>query len=213
MKKVKMVVLIGMAVISIVYASSGNDTETNEKQKQKELMEATMRTYGVTQQDLADFFVMAGALEGSSKTEKMTTPKKNKMLVEVAIGAINEGDWELMAKLYSPKYVQHGPGDPKTITWSEAELICRVIRQKVPTLRYEIEDIIAEGEKVAVRLKTVVTFKETYQHGTRGGGKVEFMEIDIIRIEDGRIVEEWCEYDLKDWDRKFEKLQYVKTWR
>lgn len=149
----------------------------------------------------------------SGAKEDMTRTEKNKLLVKVAIGAINTGDWEAMAKIYSPRFVQHNPGEPKTITWTDFELGCRVIRQKIPTARLEIEDIIAEGNKVAVRLKMVITFKETHLHGKRGAGKVEFQEISIIHIERGRIIEKWCECDQKEWERKLQTLKYVKTWR
>ena len=169
MKRVMMVVLIGLAVFGVVFAGRG--------------------------------------------PEDMSREEKNKLLVKVAIGAMNAGDWVTLSEVYSPKFIQHSPGRSKPLTWEDLEFGCRVIRKKIPTLRCEIEDIIAEGNKVAVRLRTVITYKETTYPGTRGADKVEVTEIDIMRIEGGRIVEEWCESDKKDWERKFEKLQYIKTWR
>lgn len=168
MKRVKMVVLIGLAALGVVYAGT--------------------------------------------RPEDMTREQKNKLLVEVAIGAFNDGDWELMAKLYSPKYVQHGTGSAEIITWSELDLIFRVARQTFPTLRIEIVDIIAEGDKVAVRVKKVITYKESHSKYVRGNGKVEMPEMDLYRIEGGRIVEEWCEYDTAYVSAKMRKLRYIKTW-
>ena len=149
----------------------------------------------------------------SGAQEDMTREQKSKLIARVAMQAMNEGDWQTLSEVYSPRFVQHGPGDTKPIKWADFELGCRIMKNKFPTLRLEILDIIAEGDKVAVRLKTVVTFKETYPHGTRGAGKVEFTEIDILRIEEGRIVEEWCESDIEDWKSKLRKLQYIKTWQ
>jgi len=169
MKKVKMVVLIGLAALGAVYAGT--------------------------------------------RPEDMTREQESKLIVRVAVQAMNEGDWQTLSEVYSPRFVQHGPGDTKPIKWADFELGCRIMKNKFPTLRLEILDIIAEGDKVAVRLKTVVTFKETYPHGTRGAGKVEFTEIDILRIEERRIVEEWCESDMEDWKMKLRKLQYIKTWK
>jgi predicted ester cyclase len=154
-----------------------------------------------------------GAVYAGTRPEDMTREQKNKLLVDVAIGAMNEGDWEIMSKLYSPRFVQHGPGDNKLTTWAGFELSCRLVHNKLPTLRYEIEDIIAEGDKVAVRLKTVVTFKESHSCYVRGPGKVEFTEMDLFRIEGGRIVEEWCEHDTADWKTKLSMLKYIKTWK
>ncbi len=154
--------------------------------------------------------VLLGAVYAGTRPEEMTREEQNKLLVDVAIGAMNEGDWELMAKLYSPRFVQHGPGKSKPGNWKEYELACRVVRQAFPTVRIKIEDIIAEGDKVAVRTKTVFTFKES--HYIRGPGKVEFTEMDLFRIEGGKIVEEWCEHDTADVSAKMRKLRSVKTW-
>ena len=154
-----------------------------------------------------------GVVYAGTRPEDMTREQKNKMLVEVAIGAFNDSDWELMAKMYSPRYVQHGPGDTKPTMWADFELGCRIMKNKFPTLRLEILDIIAEGDKVAVRLKTVVTYKESNSRYVKGTGKMEFTEIDILRIEEGRIIEEWCESDTEVWIKKLRKLQYIKTWQ
>ena len=126
---------------------------------------------------------------------------------------VNEGEWELMAKLYSPRFVQHSPGNLKPTTWTEFELACRVIRQTIPTARLEIVDIIAEGDKVAVRCKTTVTYIEKSYRGRKTRHRIEFAEMDLFRIEDGRIIEEWCEYDSADWKSKLQKLSFVKVWK
>ncbi|MBA7495861.1 hypothetical protein ES702_06457 [subsurface metagenome] len=148
--------------------------------------------------------VLVGAVYAGTRPEDMTIEQKNKELVEVALFAIEEGNWELMAKLFSPRYVQHDPGNKKTINWKEFELGCRIAHNKLPTSRCEIEDIIAEADKVAVRLKTVVTYK-TWDHREV---KIEFAEMDMFRIEGSTIVEEWCEYDTVDWKQKLWKIQH-----
>ena len=154
-----------------------------------------------------------GAVYAGAKPEAMTREQKNKLVVRVAIQAINEGDWQTLSEVFSPKFLQHGPGNLKTTTWKEFELACRVIRQAMPTARIEIEDIIAEGNKVAVRCKKVITFKESHSKYIRRSGKVELPEIDIFRIEGGRIVEEWCEYYSANVSAKMRTLRNVKTWK
>lgn len=157
--------------------------------------------------------ILLGTVYAGSRPEKISREEKNKLLVEVAMGAINKGDWELMAKLFSTRFIQHSPGSLKTITWADFELGCRIARHKMPTSRIEIEDIIAEGNRVAARLKTIVTYKAKYAGGRTTEKKIEFTEMDLFRIESGKIVEEWCEYDTQDWKEKLRMLQYVKTWK
>lgn len=157
---------------------------------------------------------LCGILYAVKRPEDMTREEKNKLLVESAITAINDRDWEFMAKLYSPSFVQHGvgPGGKETTSWTDFELGCRVIHNKLPTLQAVIEDSIAEGDKVAIRLKSVVTYMDERWRGKKTQKTIEFSEIDIFRIAGGRIVEEWCEADTRDWEKKLRNLQYVKTW-
>jgi len=191
MKRVKIVMLIGLAALGAVYAGTRpEELKTTEQQ-----------------QDLVAIMPKLKELEDMSKQEQ------NKLLVKVALGAISTGDWDTLGKLYSPRFVQHGPGQSKPTTWTDFELGCRVVRQKLPTLQYEIEDIIAEGDKVAVRLKAIVTYKERDFRGKTTNGQTEFTEMDLFRIEGGRIAEEWCEHDTADWKTKLRMLSLVKTWK
>lgn len=169
MKRVKMVVLIGLAVIGVVYAGT--------------------------------------------RPEEMTKKEKNKLLVKVAIGAVETGDWEALRELYSPKYVQHLPGNREPIYWKQFELGCRMANEFFNTSSYTIEDIVAEGDKVVVRMSTSIAV--TTNKGTRyeTEKKIEGTEIDIFRIEGGRIVEEWCEYDYTSAEGKFKAIMAGRLFR
>jgi len=145
----------------------------------------------------------------SGAQEDMTREQKNKLLVEVAIGAMSDGDWELMANLYSPRFVQHGPGDTKPTTWTDFELGCRLVQNKLPTLRFKIEDIIAEGDKVAVRLSWSYRNKRWFSKQGNPDGDIGGTELDLFRIEAGRIAEEWCECDPKQYLRLLSAMKYM----
>lgn len=166
-----------------------------------------MKKLGV---DVLMGIVLLSVLCAGRVPEEMSTEEKNKLLVKVATQAINEGDWETLSEVFSPGFVLHGPGNLKPTTWTEFELAFRIARQKMPTVRLEIEDIIAEGNKVAVRLKTVVTYTVN-PHGIKATAeKKEFTEMDLFRIEAGRIVEEWSEFDTRDWTNKLSRLEHIK---
>lgn len=156
--------------------------------------------------------IMIGAVYAGTRPEELTREEKNKILVEMAIGAMNQGDWELMAGLYSPGYVQHQPGNSKELTWEQFELSCRTVKQKIPTLRIEILDIVAEGNKVAVRIKHVITYKKYAFGGDKELQRIEYTEMDLFRIANDRIVEEWCECDTNDIERKSGPLKHIKSW-
>ncbi|MBA7606427.1 hypothetical protein ES703_13575 [subsurface metagenome] len=149
-----------------------------------------------------------GVVYADTKPDVLTQDKRNKELVRWAVNALNRGDWEAMKSLYSPRFVQHSPASQKPIGWEDYELGCRITYKKLPGLRRRIEDIIAEGDKVAVRLTLSATF--TSNKGTRYEKKktIEMTEIDIIRIAHGLIVEEWVECDTKQAERFVIAMKY-----
>jgi len=61
-----------------------------------------------------------------------------------------------------------------------------------PDLQFTIEDILAEGDKVAVRYTGRGTHKGEFWGVAPTGRQVTMRGISIIRIKEGRIVEEWA---------------------
>ncbi len=139
--------------------------------------------------------VVLGVVYAGTGPENMTRAETNKFIVKAALRAMTGGDWQRLQNLYSPKFQQHGPNKTKAVTWSDFELSCRFVHNKIPTLRYEIQDLIAEGDKVVVRLKWIAKYKRHAGLRSETEEEMAWSEIDIMRIVDGKIIEEWCEYD------------------
>ena len=135
-----------------------------------------------------------GVVYADTKPDVLTQDKRNKELVRWAVNALNRGDWEAMKSLYSPRFVQHSPASQEPTGWEDYELGCRIAHRKLPDFRYRIEDIIAEGDKVVVRMTGSFRHKSLVCN-RNPDGVFEMTEIDIIRIAHGRIVEEWGEFD------------------
>ena len=58
-----------------------------------------------------------------------------------------------------------------------------------PDFRYEVLDVIVEGDRVAVRWRATATFTgEPYQGIVANGARVEIEGADICRVEDGLLV-------------------------
>lgn len=156
--------------------------------------------------------VVIGVLyAGTGQTEK-TLQEENKAVVRRAIEAENRGDWELWKKLVAEEYVLHTPEKTKPKKRDDVELDARMARREFPDGRCEVEDIIAEGDRVAVRLRFVAPgVKE--QHGVFGESKeLVLTEIDILRLAEGKIVEEWAEYDTGSLLRKGLRMWWS-SWR
>lgn len=146
--------------------------------------------------------VALGAVYAGTRPEAMTREEKNKLLVKVALGAISTGDWQSLKELYSPRFVQHQPGKREPIYWKQFELGCRMAQEFFDNTSFNIEDIIADKDKVVVRMSSSITVTKHKDTRYETEAKIEATEIDIYRIEDGRIVEEWCEYDYTSTEGK-----------
>ncbi len=105
-----------------------------------------------------------------------TTQEKNKALVLDAFDTLfNKRDYAAAEKYWSPNYIQHSahiePG---------REGLFNLIKSLPPTLKYEPGTIVAEGDFVIV-------------HGrfSNFGLPVNWIAADILRIENGILVEHW----------------------
>ena len=105
-----------------------------------------------------------------------TLQERNKKLVLQAFDTLfNKRDYAAAARFWSPNYIQHSahiePG---------RDGLFDLIRGIPPTLRYEPGVIVADGDFVIV-------------HGRFSGfgAPVNWIAADILRIEDGILVEHW----------------------
>jgi predicted ester cyclase len=70
-------------------------------------------------------------------------------------------------------------------------------RSAVPDLTYTVEDQVAEGDQVVTRWKATGTHQGEFFGVTPTGNRIEMSGIQIDRFdENGKMVEEWPEYDL-----------------
>ena len=105
-----------------------------------------------------------------------TIASNNKALVLAAFDTLfNKRDYAAAERFWSPNYVQHSahiePG---------RDGLFNLVKSLPPTLKYEPGTIVAEGDFVIV-------------HGRFSGFglPVNWIAADILRIENGRLVEHW----------------------
>lgn len=130
-----------------------------------------------------------------SEPGPISLEENNMNIVRLAIFAYNDGDWASFADLYSPDYIQHRSGGQDPLALPDYELVCRVVHRGIPGLKLRIVDIFADNDKVAVRAiweyrDNSYQFKQFYPKGIAQGSG-----IDIYRIKNSMIIEEWCESD------------------
>jgi len=93
----------------------------------------------------------------------------------------NQGNLEVADEIVAPTYRRHDPGDPFVVEGPEdLKRLVSMLRAQVPDLHINVEDVIAEGDKVVTRY--------TGANGTLSG-------MQIFRLVDGKIVESWANRD------------------
>jgi steroid delta-isomerase-like uncharacterized protein len=70
------------------------------------------------------------------------------------------------------------------------------VRQGLGDARMEVHDLIAEGDRVAVRLTSHGTHSGEFMGMPATGKSYAISEIHILRIRDGKVVEHWREADM-----------------
>ena len=61
--------------------------------------------------------------------------------------------------------------------------------------RFTVEDVIAEGDRVAVRLTTAATQVGEFMGLPARNKRYEIGEIHIFRLHDGKVIEHWHQFD------------------
>ena len=64
-------------------------------------------------------------------------------------------------------------------------------RASFPDIQVTVEDQVAEGDKVSTRRSWQATHQGTYRGIAGTGKRVTWRQISIVRLADGKIVEDW----------------------
>jgi steroid delta-isomerase-like uncharacterized protein len=107
-----------------------------------------------------------------------------------------QGNLDAADEVYAPDYVGHDPSNSEEVRGLEAaKRAASDYRQAFPDLRVTVEDLIAEGDRVAARLRFRGTHLGELDGITPTGRRVDCTGIVISRIEEGKIAEDWANFD------------------
>lgn len=127
------------------------------------------------------------------------TAEENKEIVRRFFEAGSDGtDYEgVVDEIVAPGYVCHMPPYPDLHGPEGVKEFHARSLSIMPDLREEIEDIIAEGDKVAVRWTLSGTHEGESRLGIAPTGKrISITGTSIMRFEGGKIAEQWAVFDL-----------------
>lgn len=108
-----------------------------------------------------------------------------------------EWNMALVDELVAPEFISHdwpkgSPSGPQPFR----DFYSNIIRSVLPDAHYEVDDLIAEDDKVVVRWRLLGTHEGVYRDIAPSGLFITLKGIAIYRLEDGKLKERWVVTDL-----------------
>jgi C-1 hydroxylase len=113
----------------------------------------------------------------------------NKATIRRYIETWNRGDLAALTKFWSPDLIHHTRSGAHG--YDDTRRIVGAIMHSFPDMRFQIEDAIAEGDRVVTRMTWRGTHTGDYMGAPPTGKVVSCALIGIARLEGGRIAEHW----------------------
>ena len=108
----------------------------------------------------------------------------------------HQGNLSQVDELFTQDFVRHDPGGRVLHGTSQNRQFIDSLRTAFPDVHYTVDDQIAEGTKVVVRYRFQGTHLGEFQGMPPTKKQVAYTGILIYRISDGKIAEQWTEFDL-----------------
>lgn len=123
--------------------------------------------------------------------------EQNKALVVGFVEELfNRGNMGIVGEIFAPDFIEHEQLPPNIPNGSEGvKVLTTMLRSAFPDFKATIDDIIAEGNKVVIRMNWSGTQKGEFMGIPATGKRVSFGVIDIIRVTNGKVVEHWGQMD------------------
>ncbi len=124
---------------------------------------------------------------------------KNKAIIRRLVEEVYNGDdLDVLEELLTPEFVNHSAVPEHKHGIEGFKHVNRWVRAGFSDAHYEIEDMIAEGDKVATRY----TLEGTHEGELFGvpptGQRLSIKSISVERVSDGKIREHWRITDTLD---------------
>lgn len=121
---------------------------------------------------------------------------KHSSTIATAVGMLNAGDVDgYVTTLYHPDATFHGfPPDFRADRSGIAEFF-RALRAGIPDATIAAQDMLTDGDRVAVRFTLTGTHSGELFGVPPGGARVDVEGITILQFRDERVAERWNRLD------------------
>jgi steroid delta-isomerase-like uncharacterized protein len=118
-----------------------------------------------------------------------------KTLHDLASEIWNTGDLSRFDEVFAPNFVNHDPSRPDVVDSESIKAFIAEIRKGMPDFEAVIEDTITENNMMVIRWVCMGTQKGTSTGLPATGKHATYTGMTISRLEQGKIVETWWNYD------------------
>lgn len=121
--------------------------------------------------------------------------EQNKVLIERCYRAFGDGDLQLLDEAAAPDYAYHDPGNPSIHTWTEHRAQLSALHRSMSELRFNIDELVAEDDRVAVRWTMRGTVVGSLMGVSAPGRRIEMAGHSMYRLARGKVA---VAYSLSD---------------
>jgi steroid delta-isomerase-like uncharacterized protein len=123
--------------------------------------------------------------------------EENKKLVRRFYAEIDKGNIDAMDEIVAEDYIDHNPPPFPGLKPGREGLkqAFKMFWEATPGY-HQIEDMIAEGDKVVTRLTSYGKHEKDLPGAPATGNEMKMTSITIHRIANGKLVEKWAEKDM-----------------
>ena len=126
----------------------------------------------------------------------MSSAEENKAIFRRYVEEVgNEGNFDLADQIFD-RYLAHQPdGSVLERGPEDVKQFMGEFREAFPDFRSEIEDQIAEGDRVVTRWRMHGTHRGEFRGIAPTGNALDITGIGIFRFSNGKVVESWDNFD------------------
>jgi steroid delta-isomerase-like uncharacterized protein len=130
------------------------------------------------------------------KGEHPMSTEENKALLRQLIDLQVRDDLNTVDQVIAPNWVNHDPSMPPLQGYEGFKQLTIAFRAAFPDIHVEIEDMLAEGDKVSARFRLRGTNTGSFQGMPPTGKAVNVNATGIFRVVDGRVTDNWVNMDF-----------------
>ena len=126
----------------------------------------------------------------------MSLEKNKTTALRIPLEVFNKGNVNVADEVMAADYIEHAPVPPGLPPGVAGfKLFIPAFRAAFPDFQFTVDDVIAEGDKVVVRLTAQGTQKGEFAGLPASGKQATWSEIHICDMANGKLVEHWVVQD------------------